>query len=292
MLKWTEADLMALDKKYAEAGISPHQRPMRAAVELLGGGGFFSVGVLSNPEAAAIAQAYRELFPAIDQTWPGACIGLIVSVDQVRRVTLGIAFGRPSVPIWRGVGFESQVAWENWCRHDPAVAAETAFAFADLHDFSKRTDAIDLVHPDAARLWHMAASNLSDVANVLPTAFSLDSVLQPICLTVELSLKAALTHLGESPWGHKLPGLARDLGKFRPHRDDVAIKGAIGGFPDYVDSRYKPEGLSRYQVVRLALAAQFIAASSVRRLSSVDMALAMENDSWPGPRRPFLLVSS
>lgn len=70
---------------------------MRAAVELLEGA--FSVGGFPNPEAAAITQAYRELFPAIDQTWADAYIGLTVSVDQVRRVTLGIAFGCPSVPM-------------------------------------------------------------------------------------------------------------------------------------------------------------------------------------------------
>jgi hypothetical protein len=70
MLQWAQADLMMLDKKYAEAGIHPHQRPMRAAVELLGAD--FSLGVFSHPEVAAITQAYRELFPAVGQV--GCCL--------------------------------------------------------------------------------------------------------------------------------------------------------------------------------------------------------------------------
>lgn len=290
MPKWAQADLMALDKKYAKAGIHPHQRPMRAAVELLGAD--FSWGAFSNPEVAAITHAYRELFPGVEQTWPGAGIGLVASVDQVRRVKLGVAFGSLALPIWRLLSFESEAAWVGWCRHDAGTAAESAFAVADLHDFANGVDVLGPEQAEAGKLWHMAASNLSDVANVLPATFSVDSVLQPICLTAELSLKAALTHLGENPWGHKLSSLAKDLAEVRPHRDDPMIKAVIGRFPDYVGSRYKPEGLSRYQVVRLALATQFIAASSVRRLSSVDMALTMESDSWPGPRTPFLPSTS
>jgi HEPN domain-containing protein len=286
MPQWAQADLMMLDKKYAEAGIHPHQRPMRAAVELLGAD--FSLGMFSHPEVAAITQAYRELFPAVEQTWPGAGIGLAASVDQVRRVKLGVAFGHRALLIWQLLGFESEATWLGWCRRDAGIAAETALAFADLHDFANGVDFLGPENAEAGKLWHMAESNLSDVANVLPVTFSVDSVLQPICLTAELSLKAALTHLGKNPWGHKLSTLAKDLVDLRPHRDDAEIYAVIGKFPDYVESRYKPEGLSRYQVVRLALAAQFVAASSVRRLSPVDMALAMESDTWPGPRGPFL----
>lgn len=286
MSEWTKADLVALDRKYAEAGIHPHQRPMLAASELLGKG--FSVGMLSNFELAAITNAYRELFPELDQTWPGAGTGLIASVDQVHKFTLGVGYDPRHVTVWRGVGFESRDAWETWCRHDRDVAAETELAFADVHDFWSGINALDNKNSAATKLWHMAGSNLSDVSNVLPNTFSVDSVLQPICLTVELSLKASLTYLGSNLWGHDLPDLANNLAKLQPHRDDAVIKSTIEAFPNYVDSRYKPEGLNRYQVARLALAAQFIAASSVRRLSSVDLALAMERDSWPGPRGDYL----
>jgi len=104
-----------------------------------------------------------------------------------------------------------------------------------------------------------------------------------------LSLKGALTYLGEKyDRIHHLSVLATSLARSRPHRDDVLIFDVIKRFPDYVDSRYKAKGLTRFDVVRLALAAQFIAASSVRRLSPVDLAQAMEGDSWPGKRQPFL----
>ena len=68
-----------------------------------------------------------------------------------------------------------------------------------------------------------------------------------------------------------------------------AFRPSVGALPPYVESRYKPAGLKRLQVVRLALGVQFIAASSLLRIASADLALQMETDEWPGPRQPFLI---
>lgn len=284
---WTSTDLRALDLKYAKAGVKPHARPLRAAVELLGGD--FSMGVFANPEVKKITEAYRALFPHVDEIWPGMGIGLAVSGDQARKVTLGVDFGSPTVTPWQAIGFKDEGSWWLWCQEDPQIAAGTALAFADLHDFANGVEVLAPSHAGAADLWHMAASNLSDVGTILPTTPGVDSVLQPICLTAELSLKGALTYLGEKyAFKHHLSVLSASLAKVKPHRDDGLISEVIKRFPDYVDSRYKAEGLTRFDVVRLALAAQFIAASSVRRLGPVDLAQAMEGDSWPGKRQPFL----
>jgi hypothetical protein len=49
----------------------------------------------------------------------------------------------------------------------------------------------------------------------------------------------------------------------------VLVADVLKRFPAYVDSRYKSASLTRLKVVRLAVAAQFVAASSVRRLSAI-----------------------
>lgn len=85
--------------------------------------------------------------------------------------------------------------------------------------------------------------------------------------------------------GHNLLSLSRRMADARPHRDDQRVQAVVGALPPYVESRYKPAGLKRLQVVKLALGVQFIAASSLRRIASADLALQMETDSdWPGPR--------
>lgn len=284
---WNTQTLQALDARFSEAGLRPHQRPIRAAVEILGGD--FSLGCLGSPEAKAIIDAYTTLFPEDAATWPGLGTGLIASVDRVRKVTVGVSFGTPGpVPLWRLMGFDSHAAFGQWARGDETIAAKAAHAFADAHDLASGLDALGPSNSQTGKYWSLAASNISDVANILPGTASVDSVIQPICMAVELSLKAALALAGKADsWGHHLVDLAGDLAALRSHRDDALIHATLPHFPGYVKTRYDPAGLTGLQVVRLALAAQFIAASTVRRFTPADMALQMELDTWPGPRLPF-----
>lgn len=282
MADWSLDTLRALDVKYAKEGVHLHQRPFRAAVDILGPE--FSMGVGGNPEVQRIIEAYEQMIPEANESWPGMGIGLAVAVDQVRKVTVPVVFGQASITAWEALGFSSEQAWWHWCREDREIAIGTHFAFADLLDLTYGLDelrgggGIDIVR------WKMATSNLADAANNLPTAFSVDTVIQPICLVVELSLKAALIRNRADPnnWGrdgHNFDKLAKRLGGETPHRDDALIASVTAKLPPYVDSRYDPAGLTRYDVVRLALGAQFIAASTVRRFSTRDFAGEIEASS-------------
>lgn len=295
MADWTIETLRALDLRYAEAGIHPHQRPFRAATEILGDA--FSMGVGGNPEVKRIMDAYADMVPEVDDNWPGMGVGIAAVVDQVRRVTVPVVFGSMMVDVAKGLGFASHGEWASWCRDDRDLASRTSFAFADLHDLTYGLDDLRGGTGPELQLWRMATSNVSDFANTLPGTFSVDSVIQPICLAVELSLKAALVRNGADPdsfrkrgaEGHDLKRLAARLAAELPHRDDAEIARIVAAMPAYVDSRYAPAGLTRLQVVRLALGAQFIAASTVRRFSSRDLAGEMERGGWPAPRSPLIV---
>lgn len=283
--------LRALDLRYAKEGVHLHQRPFRAAVDILGSA--FSVGVGGNPEVQKIIATYEQMIPEVNASWPGMGIGLAAVVDQVRKVTVPVVFGQQSLQVWEALGFRSDKHWWSWCREDERIAAATAFAFADLLDLSYGLDEMKGGSGADLDLWKMATSNLADAANNLPTAFSVDSVLQPICMVAELSLKAALVRNGADPnsfkgkHGHKLAKLAERLKDEIPHRDDDLVAAVIDKLPPYVDSRYRPAGLTRLDVVRLALGVQFIGASCVRRFSDRDFAADMEAGGWPAPRPAF-----
>jgi hypothetical protein len=143
----------------------------------------------------------------------------------------------------------------------------------------------------------MACSNLSDCANTLPGTFSVDSVIQPICLTAELAMKASLVKSGADPnsfgkkggEGHDLVRLASRLASERPHRDDPEVTAVAAAMPAYVASRYASTGLTRLRVVQLALGAQFLAAASVRRWSTRNLAAKLGIGDWPGPRPALFL---
>ncbi|HDR9140391.1 TPA: hypothetical protein QDB11_005109 [Burkholderia vietnamiensis] len=290
-MNWTKTDLLTLDAKYAEMGIHMHQRPFRAAMEILGSG--FVLGATDDSEVRRIMNAYAEMIPEVDNNWPGAGIGLCASIDRVRKITLPVAFGSCSVETWQAMNFASRNEWWDWCRQDPDIASRSSFALADLYDFALGINEAEHASPEAATLWHMAQSNLQDISNALPAAFHVDSVIQPICLVAELAMKGTLVWNGvdpndfRGPAGHDLKGLAKRLAKARPHSDDAAVREVIAKLPPYVQSRYSPQGLTRLDVVRLAMGVQFIAGSMLRRITHVDFAAQMDSGEWPAPRRPF-----
>lgn len=291
MTTWTKDDLQKLDVKYAKAGVHLHQRPFRAAMELLGPS--FVLGMGGNPEVTRIMDAYAEMAPEVNVSWPGAGVGLAASVDRVRKVSLPVVFGSCSIQPWQALGFACAEEWWDWCRKDHDIGSQSSFAWADLHDFVYGLNEVEQRNLEAMILWRMAQSNLGDAANTLPTTISVDSVIQPICMVAELAMKGALVWDGADPKsfkgrdGHDLKRLAERIASARPHRDDSLVAEVVATLPPYVDSRYKPAGLSRLTVVRLAIGVQFIAASALRRITSVDLAAQMESGGWPAPRRPF-----
>lgn len=290
---WTLDDLRRLDKKYAEEGVHVHQRPLSAAFDILGTD--FSFSLLSNPEVQHIVDAYIAMMPEVETSWPGAGIGLIASMDQVKKTTFPVIFGDNQLEVWQIAGFISNEEWWEWCRRDRAIAADVSFAIADIHDFTMGLNEVENCDSEVLTLWQMSRSNLEDIANTLPNSFSHDSVIQPICLVAELSLKAALVWSGinlnalKGKNGHNLDYLAKTLMDKIPHRDDRKIKAVIDNLPHYVASRYKPAGLKRLQVVRLALGVQFIAASTLRRITTLDLAIHMESGVFPGSRPEFTI---
>lgn len=296
MTNWTDEDLLKLDKHYAQEGVHPHQRPFRAALDLLKPSfqiGPSFVGKFAKDDAAEIMSAYRRLIPEIESNWPGFGIGIVASVDRVRRVTLGVRHGEGMITTWEELGFATPEEWAAWCRNDHFIARQSEFTFADIWDFAYGFDELRHFNVDAEQLWKMTRSNLEDVANALPFSFSVDSILQPILLLVELSLKACLAFHGVSvedlknKYSHNIAKLFDKTKEMAPHRDDALIDGFIRKMPSYVGSRYNSHGLTRLQVVELALAAQFVAASTVRRAGGSDLAAEMEADFGIAGRPPL-----
>ncbi len=280
-----------LDKKYAEEGISFHARPFRAVMEIIGPS--FSIGarVPHDPRIDWIERLYQELIPEVATTWPGEGTGIAASVDQVKKVIVPVVFGEGVITSEDALGFKSKEEWWRWCRADGAIAAESQYAFVDLMDFFFGMGSVDAkAHPAAYKLWQQAASNLEVIADSLVNCYRTNSILQPICMLAELSMKGALLKLGLTSedlrlkFGHKLVELARELSRLAPHHEDALFIDACASFPDYIKSRYDESALNRLQIVRLALKAQFVAASSLRRVSGIDETLAIYASEWPGPR--------
>lgn len=281
MIKFTDRDILNLDERFAKEGVPFHARPMRAAVEILGEK--FSMGVGGNPQVSEIERAYIRLLPEARFTWPGMGTGLIASIDRVKKVTIGVVYGTVNITVHKGLGFSEHQEWATWCREDREIAEKTIFAFADMYDLVYGINRCTHM-TSAFTFWGLAAEQLKLVSESLCQSGSICSaVLQPICLTVELALKGTLLSLGipendlkGKKFGHNLMKLGQRMVQEVNHRDDKLLLGALGRFPNYVADRYRETQLTRLEVVSLALDAQFVAASAVRRVSKQDIALEVE----------------
>lgn len=292
MIEFTDRDILTLDERFAQEGIPFHARPFRAAKGILGKQ--FSIGFGENPQVDEIKRAYARLIPEVNFTWPGMGTGLVASVDRVRKVIIGVVFGTVNVTIDKGLGFSNHQEWVAWCRDDHKIAGRSAFAFADMHDLVYGIDH-NTHQGNSSTFWGLAAEQLKLVAESLSQSGSVSSaVLQPICMTVELAMKGTLLHLGvlekdlKNPkcFGHNLIKLGQKMAQDCKHRDDPLVLKALNNFPDYVGDRYRETKLTRLEVIALALDAQFVAASAVRRISEEDLAYQMETEG-PGPRSIF-----
>lgn len=288
MASWTHSDIYRLDLELAKKGVSQHARAHHVAMEILGPE--YVIGVGGNPQVGEILADYARLFPNAKKTWPGMGTGLVASVDQVRKVTVPVVFGTCTVSIHGGLGFDSHPEFANWCRQDQDIALKAAFAFADIFDLTYGRDEVTGPSPDAIETWTLALSHLEMTTNGIIGGFDLAALTQPICMTVELSLKAALMHLGLAEkklkkLGHYNVASAKLLASLKQHRDDALIERLVAKLPPYVGSRYKRANLTRLEMIDLALASQFIASSTLRRLTGRDLAAMIENEEGPDARR-------
>ncbi|MHC9014450.1 hypothetical protein [Stenotrophomonas sp. Ste96] len=282
MARFTNDDLLNLDREFAEQNIPLHARPFQAAVRILGPS--FSIGPFHTSDGLEeISTAYRALFPGSD-FWPGAGQGLAASVDRVHLITMPVVSGPRIVDLHTGLGFADASEWRAWCRNDPEIASKSAYAFADLHDLSCGLDSLPQ-NSEQHMYFHRAMQHLGDLsASLSNTGRTSEAALQHILLIAELALKGSLLQLGvpvkvlKDKFGHRLPELARELAKERPHHEDEELLRVCEKMPNLVASRYGSSGLSRMQIVELAVASQFIAASAMRRISGADLALEVRRD--------------
>ncbi|WP_431480835.1 hypothetical protein [Pseudomonas thivervalensis] len=292
MALFTDEDILRLDQTYAQENVPFHARPLAAAFDILGDQ--FILDLMQNPAVEEINLAYTRLVPEVEASWPGAGVGLIASIDQVRKVVLGLTYGHASRSLDQLLGFKSHDQWAQWCRGDINIAARSCYSFADISDFITGINYMQGAgHGAPLKLWTLAAANLEEISNSLSTSINVASATQPLCLVAELAMKGTLYHLGLSEkeirtLGHHHKNIALRLAKECPHRDDNFIADIVNHIPDYVITRYNGSSLTRLETVQLALNVQFIAASSLRRISGVDHASDFETrEGFPGSRAEF-----
>lgn len=117
-----------------------------------------------------------------------------------------------------------------------------------------------------------ARSNVAATTRILAGDVDVNAAVQSACLSAELALKGGLAHLGLDEralkdLSHNLSRLAAKLVEVAPGPSDARLLAAVQNFPNYVGARYAAHGLTRVQLMELAMRAQYVAADVIRRIT-------------------------
>lgn len=276
----TDAELLAQDLKL-------HQRPFHVVMRWMKVNGH-SGDVFDKRIWGPLMETYRRLYPSGDFSIPPMLSGGVAIRDQMYSVRVPLGYGTVSIEPLKLIEIP-QAELELAFRHFPDQGWRAFYGACDALDFAYGVD--DLIREGTPKpdLFVNARSNVSATTRILQGDVDIDAAVQSSCLSAELALKGALAHLGLNDQAlkalsHSLPNLAAKLVELAPGPKDARLIAAVQQFPNYVGARYAAHGLTRIQLMELAMRAQFVAADAVRRITERRMGIEMESRNDTPPR--------
>jgi hypothetical protein len=273
MVKWTDADLLELDKRFAAQGVEPHARPFRAAIEILG----VEFNTLTKRDAIrAICDDFSKIVPGQPASSSGLGTGIICSGDSTKLVKLPLVFGQVQIKPFEILGFPSLEDWEKWCRKDRVLMWNSVHAASDIWDLANDSHVFASTALDG-ELFTKAREQISAYTSILSSNVDIQSSVQPLCLATELSVKSALAKTGytedqlKNEFSHNLLKAFERVCSLMKSAEDDMMKDIISKLPNYVKSRYTPTNFTRLQLVNRAVAVQYFCANIVRKFSATSL---------------------
>ena len=275
------------DDELIAQGFKLHQRPFHVAMAWMKVEGI-SGDLFDKAMWDPLMAIYHALYPAGDFSMPAMLKGGVALRDQMYPVRVAVAYGTVSVNPIDCIDIPREEL-ELIFKHYPEQGWRAFYGVADLWDFAYGVSDLSHGTGDAPQLLANARSSLAATARILAGDIDIDAAVQTICLTAELALKGALAARGWTEpqyrkLSHHLDNLAEALiGEVSTAHDD-RLRGAVAHFPDYVGTRYASHGMTRTELMILAMRAQFVAADALRRVSDRDLASKLEADPNTSPR--------
>jgi hypothetical protein len=168
---------------------------------------------------------------------------------------------------------------KRWLLNDRQTGLAFFDQVIDLMDFVYGLDDLGKIGqlPDKTlEWWNLAKQQLEAAAATVLGSFNKYAVIQNCCISTELLLKGALMAKGvdektlastKQGYGHNLENLVDKTAQQSPNLEREILLLVVKQFPDYVESRYEAKKLSRLELGRLLMSAQFISGEILRQFS-------------------------
>ncbi|PKR88127.1 hypothetical protein CXZ10_16900 [Pleomorphomonas diazotrophica] len=275
------------DRELTEAGLTLHQRPFHVAIAWMKANNI-SGPLFDNTIWSPLMTFYRQLYPSGDFSVPALFEGGVAFRDQMYSVRVDVGFGQFSIEPIKCIEIPPEEL-ETIYNLERDQFWGALYCAGDVIDIAYGIDDISHQRGEAARLFSNARSALAATVRTLQGRLDLDTAVQSACIASELALKGALVCIGWTlpqvrKLSHNLVEAAETLVSERPRSSDAQLLAACASFPNYVTSRYTDHGLSRRELMTLAMRSQFIVAEAVRRVTERDLGAQLEADQSIPPR--------
>ena len=270
-------DIRKIDDQLISQNVLIHQRPFQTTLE------WMRLNKIQGDISSfykPVEDIYQKLYPRQKFSIPNLLIGGIAFRDQIYITR---------IPVIKGINLFDFVDI------DPSELAlmhnvyfeqykKAVYSICDLYDIAFGIDDI-LKEKESNEIlvyWlEMILSSTMSAAFALSENINLANAIQSSLLSVELAAKSSLMYLGcdanyIKSLGHCRKMIKENLISYKIIDENDDFFEIYYSLPKYVDSRYKPQNLSKQELVNIAIKSQFLVSEIIRKISKRNLARDMQ----------------
>lgn len=270
-------DIRKIDDQLISQNVLIHQRPFQTTLE------WMRLNKIQGDISSfykPVEDIYQKLYPRQKFSIPNLLIGGIAFRDQIYITR---------IPVIKGINLFDFVDI------DPSELAlmhnvyfeqykKAVYSICDLYDIAFGIDDI-LKEKESNEIlvyWlEMILSSTMSAAFALSENINLANAIQSSLLSVELAAKSSLMYLGcdanyIKSLGHCRKMIKENLISYKIIDENDDFFEIYYSLPKYVDSRYKPQNLSKQELVNIAIKSQFLVSEIIRTISKRNLAESIQ----------------
>ena len=273
-------DIRKIDDQLISQNVLIHQRPFQTTLE------WMRLNKIQGDRSSFYKQVediYQKLYPRQKFSIPNLLIGGIAFRDQIYITRIPVIYGMAGINLFDFVDIDpSELALMHNVYFEQYKKA--VYSICDLYDIAFGID--DILNENESneilKYWlKMILSSIMSASFALSEEINLDNAIQSSLLSVELAAKSSLMYLGcdanyIKSLGHCRKMIKENLISYKIIDENDDFFEIYYSLPKYVDSRYKPQNLSKQELVNIAIKSQFLVSEIIRKISKRNLAESIQ----------------
>ena len=273
-------DIRKIDDQLISQNVLIHQRPFQTTLE------WMRLNKIQGDISSFYKQVediYQKLYPRQKFSIPNLLIGGIAFRDQIYITRIPVIYGMTGINLFDFVDIDpSELALMHNVYFEQYKKA--IYSICELFDIAFGIDDI-LKEKESNEIlvyWlEMILSSTMSAAFALSENINLANAIQSSLLSVELAAKSSLMYLGcdanyIKSLGHCRKMIKENLISYKIIDENDDFFEIYYSLPKYVDSRYKPQNLSKQELVNIAIKSQFLVSEIIRKISKRNLAESIQ----------------